>query len=256
MRSATRHPHRGHVRGPPCRRRTPLEVIERDLATATIRTRGTRARGVRRLQAIRGSRRLCRGAEPQDPRRIGFRDFESRPQTEFALGDAHGVSAREALLSGPDHCCWRTDEHLDLESIKWLERFLRALTSPSCSCRTTRDFMNASRRSHRDPDAKLVTYTELRVVRPQREAEALQLAAAARTGEEERHTDRGSTFSTVVEGRAVQSRITMLEKVERIRDRRQRSAMKMASHSLRVPSQVVITLDHLPSLRDTRSTTI
>ncbi len=192
---------------------------------------------------------------------LGFRDFDLDRQTETLSGGwLMRVALAKLLLSGPDMLLLdEPTNHLDLESIRWLEKFLRAYEGAVLLVSHDRDFMNAlATKVTEIRDASLVTYTgNYESFVHQREAEAEQLAAAARNQAKKiAHTEawinRFRYKSS--KARAVQSRIKMLDKIERIEAPKQgRKAMKIGFPQPPRSGQVVITLSDISfSYSDTR----
>jgi len=233
-----------------------LEIVERDLASAT--DADEREELLAEFVRLQGHFEDLGGyAVEAEARKIlaglGFRDFDLVRRTESLSGGwLMRVALAKLLLSGPDALLLdEPTNHLDLESIKWLERFLRSYEGAVLLVSHDRDFMNAlATKVTEIRDAKLVTYTgnyEAFVV--QREAEAIQLAAAAKNQAKKiAHTEAWiNRFRyKASKARAVQSRIKMLEKVERIESpKTSRRAMKIGFPQPPRSGRVVITLDHI-----------
>ncbi len=184
---------------------------------------------------------------------LGFRDDDLGRRTETLSGGwLMRVALAKLLLSGPDALLLdEPTNHLDLESIKWLERFLRSYEGAILLVSHDRDFMNAlATKVTEIREAKLVTYTgNYESFVRQRELEAEQLAAAAKNQAKKiAHTEawinRFRYKSS--KARAVQSRIKMLDKVERIEaPKGRRRAMKVSFPQPPRSGQVVITLDSI-----------
>jgi ATP-binding cassette, subfamily F, member 3 len=184
---------------------------------------------------------------------LGFRDQDLERRTESLSGGwLMRVALAKLLLSGPDALLLdEPTNHLDLESIKWLERFLRSYEGAILLVSHDRDFMNAlATKVTEIRDAKLVTYTgNYQAFVKQREAEAEQLAAAAKNqakkiAHQEAFINRFRYKAS--KARAVQSRIKMLDKIERIETPKQRRrAMRVSFPQPPRSGQVVITLDRV-----------
>jgi len=121
--------------------------------------------------------------------------------------------------------------HLDIESIVWLERFLKSVPSTILMTSHDRDFMNriVSKIIEID-DGDIITYSGDYdfYVRERELREANQEAAYARQqaklAKEQRFIDRFSAHAA--KAAQVQSRVKMLEKQERIEPPKKRVAMK------------------------------
>jgi ATP-binding cassette subfamily F protein 3 len=230
-----------------------LDVISRDLDAAEGEEKEALLAEFVRLQ---GHFEDLGGYEVEaEARRIllglGFADRELDRRTESLSGGwLMRVALAKLLLAGPDMLLLdEPTNHLDLESIRWLERFLRSYEGAVLLVSHDRDFMNAlATRVTEIRDAKLVTYTgDYESFVRQREAEAEQLAAAAKNQAKKiAHTEawinRFRYKSS--KARAVQSRIKMLEKVERIEaPKTSRKAMRIGFPQPPRSGRVVITLD-------------
>ena len=121
--------------------------------------------------------------------------------------------------------------HLDIESIVWLERFLRSVPSTILMTSHDRDFMNrvVSKIIEID-EGDIVTYSGDYdfYVREREQRESNQEAAYARQqaklAKEQRFIDRFAAHAA--KAAQVQSRIKMLDKQERIEPPRKRKVMK------------------------------
>jgi ATP-binding cassette subfamily F protein 3 len=154
---------------------------------------------------------------------LGFADDDLERRTESLSGGwLMRVALAKLLLQAPD--CLLLDEptnHLDLESVAWLERFLRGYDGAVVVISHDRDFMNGLvNRVVEIADAKLVSYTgDYEAFVRQRDARMAQLAAAARN--QSKQIERTEAFINrfrykASKARQVQSRVKALEKLERI----------------------------------------
>jgi len=121
--------------------------------------------------------------------------------------------------------------HLDIESIVWLERFLRSVPSTILMTSHDRDFMNrVVTKIIEIDDGDIVTYSGDYdfYVRERETREVNQEAAYARQqaklAKEQRFIDRFSAHAA--KAAQVQSRVKMLEKQERVEPPKKRKAMK------------------------------
>ena len=164
---------------------------------------------------------------------LGFRDADfGRPLAEFSGGWRMRAALARLLLLRP--ALLLLDEptnHLDIESIVWLERFLR--NSPATILMTShdRDFMNrVVTKIVEIDDGDIVTYSgdydfyvrerELR----ETNQEAAYARQQAKLAKEQRFIDRFTAHAA--KAAQVQSRIKMLDKQERIEPPKKRRAMK------------------------------
>jgi ATP-binding cassette subfamily F protein 3 len=231
-----------------------LEVLEREMADSRdARERSELLAEFTRLQGhfedLGGytvesqARRILSG--------LGFDDADlARPTDSLSGGWLMRVALAKLLLAGPDALLLdEPTNHLDLESIKWLERFLCSYEGAVLLVSHDREFMNAlATKVTEIRDATLVSYTgDFEAFVRQRELEADQLAAAARNQAKKiAHTqafiDRFRYKAS--KARQVQSRIKMLDRVDRIAEpKRGRRTMKVGFPPPPRSGQVVITLD-------------
>jgi ATP-binding cassette subfamily F protein 3 len=184
---------------------------------------------------------------------LAFADADlGRPTDSLSGGWLMRVALAKLLLSGPDVLLLdEPTNHLDLESMKWLERFLRAYEGAIVLVSHDRDFINALVNKVTEiRDAKLVSYTgDYEAFVTQRELEVEQLAAAARNQQKRiAHTEAFITRFRykASKARQVQSRIKMLDKVERIEaPKRGRKAMKVGFPQPPRSGQVVIDMQDI-----------
>jgi ATPase subunit of ABC transporter with duplicated ATPase domains len=137
--------------------------------------------------------------------------------------------------------------HLDIESIVWLERFLRSVPSTILMTSHDRDFMNRIvTKIVEIDDGDIITYTgnyDFYVgEREQREAnqEAAFARQQAKLAKEQRFIDRFSAHAA--KAAQVQSRVKMLEKQERIELPKKRKAMKFDFRSPQRSGEDVVAL--------------
>ena len=142
------------------------------------------------------------------------------------------VAMAKVLLGRPDVLLMdEPTNHLDIESIIWLETFLKQRTGSLLMTSHDRDFMNrvASKIVEID-DGDIVTYSGDYdfYVREREQRESNQEAAYARQqaklAKEQRFIDRFTAHAA--KAAQVQSRIKMLDKQERIEPPKKRRAMK------------------------------
>src|SRR5512140_463245 len=121
--------------------------------------------------------------------------------------------------------------HLDIESIVWLERYLRSVPSTILRTSHDRDFMNRIvTKIIEIDDGDIITYSGNYdyYVREREVREANQEAAYARQqaklAKEQRFIDRFSAHAA--KAAQVQSRVKALEKIERVEPPKKRKAMR------------------------------
>ena len=137
--------------------------------------------------------------------------------------------------------------HLDIESIVWLERFLKSVSSTILMTSHDRDFMNriVSKIVEID-EGDIVTYSGDYdfYVREREQREANQEAAYARQQaklkKEQRFIERFTAHAA--KAAQVQSRVKMLEKQERIEPPKKRTAMKFDFRSPQRSGEDVVAL--------------
>ena len=167
---------------------------------------------------------------------LGFSDEDFGRRTEdFSGGWLMRIALAKLLLANPD--LLMLDEptnHLDLESVIWLERFLRTYEGAVILISHDRDLINAfSTKVIELRDRKLFSYTgNYESFIEQRELEMAQLEAAARNqarkvAQTQLFINRFRYKNTLAS--RVQSRIKALEKMERIEaPSRRRKKMNLA----------------------------
>ena len=154
---------------------------------------------------------------------LGFREQDLGKRTEELSGGwMMRVALAKLLLANPD--CLLLDEptnHLDLESVVWLEGFLRGYEGAVVLISHDRDVMNGvATRVVEVEERRLVSYTgNFEAFVQQRELRAEQAQAAARNqqrkvAQTQRFIDRFRYKAS--KARQVQSRIKQLEKMERV----------------------------------------
>jgi ATPase subunit of ABC transporter with duplicated ATPase domains len=137
--------------------------------------------------------------------------------------------------------------HLDIESIVWLERFLKSVPSTILMTSHDRDFMNriAAKIIEID-DGDIITYSGDYdfYVREREQREANQEAAYARQqaklAKEQRFIDRFSAHAA--KAAQVQSRVKMLEKQERLELPKKRKAVRFDFRSPQRSGEDVVAL--------------
>ena len=154
---------------------------------------------------------------------LGFRPHElHRPLTEFSGGWRMRAALGRLLLLRPDLLLLdEPTNHLDLESLRWLEDFLAAYEGSVVLVSHDRYFLNRMVTAIAEiADGTVVVYPgdydHFLLERDARQAllEARQRNQAKRVAEIERFIERFRYQAT--KARQVQSRIKMLEKVDRI----------------------------------------
>ncbi len=211
-----------------------LEVLEHEIAEADDGERDELLAEYARIQqhfdelggwtAETDARRILSG--------LGFRDADLERRTETLSGGwLMRVALAKLLLAAPDALLLdEPTNHLDLLSVEWLERFLSAYDGTVLMISHDRDFMNGfASRVVEIEDGELVSYTgNYASFVQQRTERAERLAATARN-----QAKRVAEIETFVnrfrykasKARQVQSRIKMLDKMERVeapRERRRR----------------------------------
>ena len=154
---------------------------------------------------------------------LGFRlDELHRSLAVFSGGWRMRAALARLLLLRPDLLLLdEPTNHLDIESLQWLEGFLEAYEGSVVIVSHDRYFLNRMATAIAEVSAGTVTlytgdYDQFIVEREARQAllEARQRNQAKRVGEIERFIDRFRYQAS--KARQVQSRVKMLEKVERI----------------------------------------
>ncbi|MFA5890902.1 MAG: ABC-F family ATP-binding cassette domain-containing protein [Actinomycetota bacterium] len=152
---------------------------------------------------------------------LGFSDADTSRRTETLSGGwLMRVALAKLLLAGPDVLLLdEPTNHLDLESVVWLERFLRTYEGALMLISHDRDFMNGIvTRVGEIESSKLVVYTgDYASFVEQREMRALQAEAAAKNIARKRA--QSEVFINrfrykASKARQVQSRIKALDRMD------------------------------------------
>jgi ATP-binding cassette, subfamily F, member 3 len=202
-----------------------LGILETEMAEASDEDRPALVEEYGRLQARFSA--IGGYAIESEAKRIlaglGFSEEETRRRTETLSGGwLMRIALAKLLLAGPD--VLMLDEptnHLDVESVEWLERFLRSYEGAILLISHDRDFINSFATKVVEIDAtQLVSYTgNYKDFVRQREAVALQRAAEVKTQDRkiaatQEFIDRFRYKAT--KAKQVQSRVKALEKMERV----------------------------------------
>ena len=231
-----------------------LEVLTDELAEVTDpderdRLNAEHARLTERFDALGGwslearAREICAG--------LGFRDdLLENPVESLSGGWMMRVALAKLLLASPDALLLdEPTNHLDLESVRWLEGFLRSFDGTVLLISHDRDFMNgfASRIVEID-GAKLVSYTgNYQSFVEQREERARQQAAAA--ANQQRRIEQLELFINRFrykksKASQVQSKIKFLERMERVEaSNTKRKAMNLGFPPAARAPRIVCELD-------------
>jgi ATP-binding cassette subfamily F protein 3 len=154
---------------------------------------------------------------------LGFRESDMRRETEeFSGGWLMRIALAKILLQSPDVLLLdEPTNHLDLESVTWLESFLRAYDGAILLVSHDRAFMDGLVDRVAEIDLrKLVTYHGSYSDYETQKAASLERLAAAKANQDrqiaaqERFIERFRYKNT--KAKAVQSRVKALEKIERI----------------------------------------
>jgi ATP-binding cassette, subfamily F, member 3 len=182
---------------------------------------------------------------------LGFStDDFVRPTDTFSGGWLMRIALAKLLLANPDLLMMdEPTNHLDLESVVWLERFLRTYEGAVILISHDRDLINAfSTKVVELRDKKLFSYTgNYESFTAQRELEIEQLEAAARN--QARKVAATELFINRFRYKAslatrVQSRVKTLEKMERVEaPSRARKKMNLSFPDPPRSGRVVIELD-------------
>ena len=191
----------------------------------------------------------------QDARRIlaglGFKEDEvDRPTETFSGGWMMRIALAKLLLSAPD--LLMLDEptnHLDVESVEWLEHFLGDYEGAVLLISHDREFINSiATKVVEIDDLKLVSYSgNFEAFVAQREAYVAQKLAAAKQQQREveqiqKFIDRFRYKNTLAS--RVQSRVKMLEKMDRVDvPKQRRRSMKITFPTPPRSGRVVVSLD-------------
>jgi ATP-binding cassette subfamily F protein 3 len=181
---------------------------------------------------------------------LGFpQDAFDRPTDALSGGWLMRVALAKLLLSGPDVLLLdEPTNHLDLESVDWLERFLRSYDGAVLLISHDRDFINGIASKVVEIDGgRLTTYTgnyesfvEQRAERA-RQAEAAAVNQQRKTAQTQAFIDRFRYKAT--KARQVQSRVKALEKMEKAQGPARRArTMRLAFPQPPRPGRVVLEL--------------
>src|SRR6188508_829021 len=161
------------------------------------------------------------------------------------------VAMARVLLGRPDVLLMdEPTNHLDIESIVWLENFLKALPSSLLMTSHDRDFMNrvVTRVADID-DGEITTYSGnydfYERERALREAnrEAAYARQQAMFAKEQRFIDRFQTHAA--KAAQVQSRVKALDKIEKIELPKKRRIVKFDFRQPPRSGEQVVTIEHL-----------
>lgn len=154
---------------------------------------------------------------------LGFREADhDRPTESFSGGWLMRIALAKLLLTSPDLLLLdEPTNHLDLASVEWLEKFLKAFEGSLLFVSHDRDLMNGLATRVVEIDRKkLVSYTgNYDAFVTQKELASEQLSATARkqaleVEKTQRFIDRFRAKES--KARQVQSRIKMLDRMERV----------------------------------------
>jgi len=230
-----------------------LEVLTDELAGADGAERdrllAEYARLQERFEALDGyavearAREICAG--------LGFRDQDLERRTETLSGGwLMRVALAKLLLAAPDALLLdEPTNHLDLQSVRWLEGFLRSFEGAVLLISHDRDFMNGfATRVVEIENQALVPYTgNYASFVDQREMRARQAEAAA--ANQQRRREQLELFINRFRYKRslasrVQSKVKMLEKMDRIDvPELRRKAMKATFPPAPRAGRVVIELE-------------
>jgi ATP-binding cassette, subfamily F, member 3 len=181
---------------------------------------------------------------------LGFEQerFE-RPTDTLSGGWLMRVALAKLLLSAPDVLLLdEPTNHLDLESVDWLERFLRNYEGAVLLISHDRDFINGMATKVVEIDGgRLTTYTGNYEAFVRQRAERARLAEAA-AANQQRKTAQTQAFIDrfrykATKAKQVQSRIKALEKMEKAEGPARRArTMKLAFPQPPRPGRVVLEL--------------
>ena len=181
---------------------------------------------------------------------LGFRESDlGREVGELSGGWLMRVALAKLLLAGPDVLLLdEPTNHLDLESVTWLEGFLRTYEGAVLLVSHDRSFMDAL--VNRVAELELRALTEYHgtysAYRTQKAADRERIVAAAKQQEryvaqQERFIERFRYKNT--KAKAVQSRIKALERLERIEIPEERKTVRFSFPQPERTGEEVIRLD-------------
>ncbi|HEX2296492.1 MAG TPA: ABC-F family ATP-binding cassette domain-containing protein [Actinomycetota bacterium] len=181
---------------------------------------------------------------------LGFaQESFDRPTDALSGGWLMRVALAKLLLSAPDVLLLdEPTNHLDLESVDWLERFLRGYDGAVLLISHDRDFINGIATKVVEIDGgRLTTYTGNYESFVRQRAERARLAEAA-AANQQRKTAQTQAFIDrfrykATKARQVQSRVKALEKMEKAEGpARKARTMKLAFPQPPRPGRVVLEL--------------
>lgn len=182
---------------------------------------------------------------------LGFRDTDMQRQTDALSGGwLMRVALAKMLLSHPDLLLLdEPTNHLDVESVAWLEEFLRDYDGTVLLISHDRDFMNAfANRVVEIDNAKLETYSGNYAAFVEQRKARIEAALAAAANQQRRIAQLEVFINRFryknTKARQVQSKIKMLDKMERVEVRKERKRrMGIAFPSPPRPGRVVAELN-------------
>jgi len=181
---------------------------------------------------------------------LGFRESDMQRQTdEFSGGWLMRIALAKILLQSPDILLLdEPTNHLDLESVTWLEGFLRGYDGAILLVSHDRAFMDGLVDRIAEIDLrKLTVYHGSYASYVEQKAEGLERLLAAKANQDrqiaaqEKFIERFRYKST--KAKAVQSRVKALEKVERIEVPPERKAVHFRFPQPPRTGETVISLD-------------
>ena len=181
---------------------------------------------------------------------LGFRERDmQRDCAEFSGGWLMRIALAKILLQSPDILLLdEPTNHLDLESVTWLEGFLRAYDGAILLVSHDRAFMDGLCDRIAEIDLrKLTVYHGTYESYTIQKAEGLDRLLAAKANQDrqiaaqEKFIERFRSKST--KAKAVQSRVKAIEKIERIEVPQERKAVKFRFPQPPRTSETVVTLE-------------
>jgi ATP-binding cassette subfamily F protein 3 len=181
---------------------------------------------------------------------LGFREADMQRKTEeFSGGWLMRIALAKILLQSPDILLLdEPTNHLDLESVTWLESFLRCYDGAILLVSHDRAFMDGLVDRIAEIDLrKLTVYHGTYASYEQQKAEGLDRLLAAKANQDrqiaaqEKFIERFRYKST--KAKAVQSRVKALDKIERIEVPPERKAVRFRFPQPPRTGETVITLE-------------
>ncbi len=231
-----------------------LEVITEELASATDPSERDRliaehARLQERFEALDGyavearAREICAG--------LGFDDADLERRTESLSGGwLMRVALAKLLLAAPDALLLdEPTNHLDLESVRWLEGFLRSFEGAVLLISHDRDFMNAfASRVVEIENGTLVPYTGNYASFVEQREQRISQATAAAANQQKRIEELEVFINRFrykkTKAKQAQAKIKFIERMERIEvPGERRRAMKATFPPAPRAGRVVLELD-------------